>query len=72
MQEIFPFILGFSDDQSERRVLPSQVFDEIALGALLSPLAFTNLRCQVRARISISDASDKAGSAGEASFFFRI
>ena len=69
VQEIFPFIMSLGEAPSERRALPLQVFDEILLGALLAPLAFSNLRCQVRSRISISDASEEAGASAEASFF---
>ena len=69
VQDLFPFIVSFSEDQSERRTLPPQVFDEILLGSLLAPLAFSNLRCQVHSRISIPDASEEAGASAEASVF---
>jgi hypothetical protein len=69
VQEIFPFIISFSEDPFERRNLPPQVFEEILLGARLAPLAFSSLWCQVRSRISISDAAEEAGASAEASFF---
>ena len=43
--------------------------DEVLLGCLLSPLAFTNLSAKLRNTISISDASETGGSAAEATYF---
>ncbi len=65
-QDIFFFNPSFSDDPRETQEIPAVVIDEVLLSAMLPPLAFCNLRCQVRKRISISDASEQAGASGEA------
>ncbi len=41
------------------------------LGALLAPMAFVSVRAQIRTFISISDASEQGGAAGEAATFDR-
>jgi hypothetical protein len=66
VQEIFPLIISFSEDPRERRNLPGDVANEVLISALLAPLAFCNLRAQIRLRISISDASEEGGAAAEA------
>ena len=69
VHEFFPFISCFADDQILKLPMPQDVRDEILVAALLSPLSFSNLRAQIRSSISISDASEDGGSAGEASKF---
>ena len=49
--------------------LPNAARDEILVAGLLVPLATTNLRAPLREMLSISDASEFGGSAGEASHF---
>ena len=49
--------------------LPNAVRDEILLAGLLAPLAFTNLRAPLREMISVTDASEQGGAAGEATRF---
>ena len=65
-QEIFPFIASFGDDQERRLAIPQDVRDENLLAALLVPLGFADLFARVRPAISISDASEDGGAAGEA------
>ena len=43
--------------------------DEILIGAILTPSAFSNLRCGIRNTINCSDASGHGGAAAEASRF---
>ncbi len=68
-QDVFSFICSFSEDPRERKELPEAVFSELLLGALLAPMAFCNLRAPIRSMISITDASEQGGAAGEASHF---
>ena len=69
VQEIFPFIVSFNDDAALRLPVRADVRDEIIVAALLSPLSFCNLRAPIRPCISISDASEEGGAAGEAVSF---
>ena len=68
-QDIFRFIYEFEEGGSEYRQPSAAVRDEMLIAALLSPLAFTNLRAPMRSTISISDASEEGGAAGEAANF---
>ena len=68
-QEIFPFISSFNDDRYSFLKVHNVVRDEVLLGALLAPMSFTNFRAQIREKISISDASELAGAAAEATSF---
>ena len=54
---------------AETKRLDTQVLDEILLGFLLTPMAFSNLRAPVRPVISVTDASEEGGAAGESSSF---
>ena len=65
-QEIFKFIYEFKEGGSEHRKPSSTVRDEMLIAALLIPMAFSNLRAPMRSTISISDASEEGGAAGEA------
>ena len=67
--ELFPFIHKFSDDPRETWPLPVSIVDELLVAALLAPLAYTNLRAQVRPSISITDASEEGGGAAVATVF---
>ena len=49
--------------------MPEVVRDEVLLAGLLAPMAFANLRAPLRKVISVSDASENGGSAGEAVAF---
>ena len=60
-QEVFVFIQEFSGNDHERKPLSAASYDEVLLAALLSRLAFTNLRAPLRESISITDASEQAG-----------
>ena len=78
LQEVFPFIQNFPEPSGSRfgkgesglhQSLPTSVMDELMVGAILSPFAFSNLRCKVRRIISCSDASEHGGAAAEACHF---
>lgn len=69
LQETFSFIVDYKDPNLERRLLPSDVVDEIVCAYLFLPLARVNLRAPLRPSLSISDASEQGGSAGEADRF---
>jgi hypothetical protein len=69
VQDIVSFICSFSEDPWERKELPEAVCDEMLLGALLAPMGFSNLRAPIRNSISITDASEQGGAAGEAATF---
>ena len=78
LQKVFPFIQNFPEQSCSRfekgknglyQSLPISVMDELMVGAILSPFAFSNLRCKVRSIISCSDASEHGGAAAEACQF---
>lgn len=69
LQELFTCISSFVDPLHEQQVLSPEVVDEILCGVLLLPLARVNLRAPLRASLSISDASERGGSAAEADSF---
>ena len=67
LQEVFPFIQNFPEplgfrfgggEEGHYLSLPASVLDELLIGAILSPFAFSNLRCKVRSIFSCSDASE--------------
>lgn len=68
-QEIFPAICRYETDGFHLAPLSEAVMDEILVGALLLPMAQTNLRAQVRTTMSMSDASEQGGSSAEAVCF---
>lgn len=70
-QEVFKFINSFEEGGSECRSPPLEVLDEILVAALSTPLAFTNLRAPIRPVLSITDASEQGGAAGEATEFLK-
>ena len=67
--ELFKFISAFGDDSLSIKEVPDAARDEVLLGALLAPLAFSNLRAPLRPVISVTDASEQGGAAGEATRF---
>ena len=71
VQEFSPFITSFGEDQALKLAVPHDVRDEILVAALLAPLSLSNLRARIRPSISISDASEDGGAAGEASKFVK-
>ena len=71
VESIFTFIIGFESSGEKSAPLPREVRDEVLLAGLLAPMAFSNLRCPLRETVSITDASEHGGAAGEASKFVR-
>ena len=78
LQEICPFMENSPEPSGSRfgkgesglyQPLPISVMDELMIGAILNPFAFSNLRCKVRGIISCSDASEHGGAAAEACHF---
>ena len=61
VQDIFPFIQDPRWDKVKDLPFPPSVLDEILLGAILMPLACTNIRAPIRFKISCSDASEQGG-----------
>ena len=69
LQEIFADIHSYSTDPKQVMEVRGAVGDELALAALLAPLAGVNLRAPIRIGVSISDASEEgAGAALSTSF----
>jgi hypothetical protein len=68
-QEEFKQITALDAAPTKTGLLLDSVADEILVGALLMPMAQTNLRAHVRHFISQSDASETGGSASEAKRF---
>ena len=69
LQEIVGFICSYEDTEAQRKVLSVDVVDEILCGACLLPLARVNLRAPLRPTLSITDASERGGSAAAATSF---
>ena len=69
LEEIFVFIVEFDSSKVNKRRMPESVRNEVLLAGLLAPMAFANLRAPLRKVISVSDASEQGGSAGEAVAF---
>ena len=72
LEETFGFIVSFKDPNSEKKRLSEPVIDEMLLAAVLLPLARANLRAQLRASVSISDASETGASAAESVRFSSV
>ena len=69
LEQIFGFIVEMDGKAGLEEALPNAVRDEILLAGLLAPLTFTNLRAPLREIISVTDASEQGGTAGEATRF---
>ena len=67
----FAFIVSFPDDPAETKPIPAAVRGEMITAALLAPMAFSNLRADVRPWLSISDASEQGGAAAESKVFVK-
>ena len=68
-QEIFKHIALLDASKIKWARTPEDLVDEILAGAILAPLASTNLCARIRPFISMSDASEQCGSAAEARQF---
>ena len=66
---MFACICSFADPNLQKKVLPSELVDGILCCVCLLPLVRVNLRAPLRADLSITDASERAGSAAEAVSF---
>lgn len=75
--EIFAVINNYCDASSKRKILEKQAPDEILVGFLAAPLAYSNQRVAIRPTTSVTDASgewEEGGvwGAGEATSFLHI
>lgn len=68
-RRFFTFICSYDDPVGERQVLPLDVVEEVLCAAVLLPLARASLRAPLRVGLSISDASERGGSAAESESF---